>query len=333
MATHHIPGTPSKWDLEGSTWATIGVLLTLLILAAALLLRGCTPNDIRGRVAVLEKAEKKRAAKDLESKFDAHDKKIFGLESDIAAIKKKTDCLKDCPVTKAPAAPRKQKPAPPKPATAPVAPKPPIEPKALPLPPPPSPAPAAVPAKVQVANPGITLVIKLWDKSSLPPELIPDTTDGLQSRDIGAEIRRLARINKVQSVKGIYNFQVELYDSPFSISRGRNIFINSKLFLVPDDFGPKKVLNVEVRDGEGSITIPSEWIEKSTAVEVYSPWRKPEIFYPPSGSLKTCGPATSGRCGKRVTPNEPSELYRIRQQNERTGNSHWADVQHMHFVK
>jgi len=161
-----------------------------------------------------------------------------------------------------------------------------------------------------------TITIRLWDQGSFY------ASPGLQGRDLGEQHREAARQGKLKPYPGRFIFRVEFRDLDFKIAEGKTIYINGEPFTLTNLDG--NTIAVAVENGQGSLSIPVGIVGTDTALVIHSPWLKPNIQYPPSGSLKTCGRSTAGICGSNIKHGEPSEFYRLA---TTTGESNY------HFVK
>ncbi len=76
----------------------------------------------------------------------------------------------------------------------------------------------------------------------------------------------------------------------YELAHGLSIYINGKPMKIPDDFGPGNSFEVEVCNGEGVLTLTEaeRWIGSEAFIRIHSPWKRPDIHYPPSGVLRTC---------------------------------------------
>ncbi len=178
-----------------------------------------------------------------------------------------------------------------------------------------------------------TLVVNLWSFRESTPEgqeLLRKLATGetrRQSRDFSDEILQAVVDGKVKPAAGCHQFHVEFLDIAIAASIEATVWGHRELQGVERPIELMRLedtgVDISVCWGSGLLIIPVRppWATTKMAATVYSPFHAPVIRYPISGSLKTCGPATAGRCGGVVT--EPTLLY---QRLQRRGTSHF------HFV-
>lgn len=191
-----------------------------------------------------------------------------------------------------------------------------------------APQPAVLPLVAGASPDDHTIRIRLWDGSTWAGAKRLATVHGFQSRDLGAELRDAARKDKLKPLAGCHRFLIEFRDVAYERARGTTIRINNKPELIPRDFRPQaNTFEVQVCDGEGTLTVSKDWLHGDTVLVIHSPWRRPELHYPPSGSLKTCTgqQIVDGRCGPKWKDTIGfGELFRLARE---------FAVSNYHFVK
>ena len=161
-----------------------------------------------------------------------------------------------------------------------------------------------------------TLRIRLWSGG---PALELARLDARQSRDLGQKMRQAASRGELSPYPGCHKFYLEFRNVEYELAHGLSIHLNGKPVKIPDDFGPgNNSFEVEVCNGEGALmlTETERWIGSEAFIRVHSPWKRPDIHYPPSGVLRTCAGAeiSAGKCGAKLMEKkelEFGELYRL----------------------
>ncbi|MBI2096982.1 MAG: hypothetical protein HYT40_02395 [Candidatus Sungbacteria bacterium] len=186
-----------------------------------------------------------------------------------------------------------------------------------------APAPAeAVPVRVESDH---TIRIRVWDGSSWIGVKRLAAVHGLQSRDLGGELRNAARKGELKPYAGCHRFVVEFRDVAYERARGTVVRINGKPSMIPREFSPQaNAFEIMVCDGEGTLTLPTNWIHGDTVLVIHSPWRRPELHYPPSGRLVTCTgqQIADGQCGTSFKGVGFGEFFRL--PRESTSNYHFV---------
>src|SRR3989338_7295229 len=162
-----------------------------------------------------------------------------------------------------------------------------------------------------------TFIYNVWSLSRSKPsgrELLEQLISGVQgkqSRDLGGQILAAAASGKVARAEGSEIFKAEFFDLRLDAAKRGRGWVSAAdkghqtMVEVPLD----QVVQSVVANGEGRLTFAvkreekngtvtysaPEWATERIAIEVHAPYRG--VHYPASGSLKTCGPATAGRCG------------------------------------
>ncbi len=175
---------------------------------------------------------------------------------------------------------------------------------------------AVHPARQAAAQPPAEyprFIVVLWSLSESTPEgqellkrLAPGRP-GSQSRDLSDEILRAAQEGKIkppQETSPCPVFAFEFHDVNASRVEGQTVWVSEErngsgqANFVERSFAPKQ-MSVAVCRGAGYLIAPQRppWNTERIAATVYSPFYPPAIYYPISGSLKTCGPATEAICG------------------------------------
>lgn len=165
-----------------------------------------------------------------------------------------------------------------------------------------APRPAILPLVATAPLDEHTIRIRLWDGSTWAGAKRLTTVHGFQSRDLGAELRDAARKGELKALAGCHRFLVEFRDIAYERARGTTVMVNARPAIIPQDFRPQaNTFEVQVCNGEGTLTIPKDWLHGDTILVIHSPWKRPELHYPPSGSLKTCTgqQIVDGRCGPK----------------------------------
>lgn len=172
-----------------------------------------------------------------------------------------------------------------------------------------------------------TFIYNVWSLSRSTPEgrkLLEQLWSGVpgkQSRDLGYQILAAAAAGKVARADGSEIFKTEFFDIRLEVVRSERVWSSAadrgQPILVELPF--RRTVESVISSGEGRLifavmrkekdgavtyTAP-DWATKNVAVEIHTPYRG--LVYPASGSLKTCGPATAGRCGGEVQA--PTALY------------------------
>ena len=173
-----------------------------------------------------------------------------------------------------------------------------------------------------------TFIYNVWSLSRSKPEgreLLEQLISGVQgkqSRDLGGQILAAAASGKVARAEGSEIFKAEFFDLRLDAAKRGRGWVSAAdkghqtMVEVPLD----QVVQSVVANGEGRLTFAvkreekngtvtysaPEWATERIAIEVHAPYRG--MHYPASGSLKTCGPATAGRCGGDVQ--SPTLLYK-----------------------
>lgn len=161
-----------------------------------------------------------------------------------------------------------------------------------------------------------TRTIMVFDSKSMSGDMpVPNVFNaGQQSRDLALPYLRAAHERKLKRLAGTYTFEFQINDANYEALRNLPYSVRIREPNGPDDkeayeerrfpadFGPKKPwVPVPVINGEGVIKYPvslesGSWVTDKVAFVMTSPWRRGELVYPPSGSLKTCGPSTASMC-------------------------------------
>ncbi|MDP3762689.1 MAG: hypothetical protein Q8Q97_01270 [bacterium] len=154
---------------------------------------------------------------------------------------------------------------------------------------------------------------------------------GKQSRDLHGKLLEFAERKIIKRHPAPLFYHFELHDADFKKMGGEVFWKNGTLHKIPEDFGPGSAFELTVY-GTGTPNRP----DGSLAVEIRPSWNTPRIaatihskipdalrYYPDSGSLKTCGPATAKVCGGPYNPSRPTALFEWL-------NS--AGITHFHFV-
>lgn len=177
-----------------------------------------------------------------------------------------------------------------------------------------------------------TIRIRLWDKSTAPAgseiKKILDSMaalPGFQSRDVGKKIRESLSRGEIQPWKSCEEFFAQFRAFSFESMRGGIFHLNGILMRFPADFtSQKSAFRVRVCNGDAGITIKRSLVTSESQIEIVSPWRKPELAYPPSGRLITAkSHINTGKvCGEE--PEGGSEFYNLAMK---------CNASNFHFVK
>lgn len=191
---------------------------------------------------------------------------------------------------------------------------------------PPSPAPGPI---VQAdAALRRTIAIHFWSRSMSAPEaqaLLDQlaSVGGKQSRDIGDEILALAAAKPGEKPKAVRDprcFEAKvIFQDAGKAALSDRIWINGKAEPFTDTV---RLLSCgEWQGGFLAVPVNPPWNTNEIALTVVSPVMPPELRYPSSGNLKTCGPKNAGVCGSSVRI--PTAMH------DRLTK---PDVTHFHFV-
>ena len=101
--------------------------------------------------------------------------------------------------------------------------------------------------------------------------------------------------------KGQAKFEVEFHGLDWKVSPGSKLGINNRFqfqeLVLPVDFGPNKnMLEVDVSNGEGQITIEKKIVAPETSLTIRAP-AVLTLIYPIGHLLYTCHERTKGKCG------------------------------------
>lgn len=173
-----------------------------------------------------------------------------------------------------------------------------------------------------------TFIYNVWSLSRSTPEgrkLLEQLWSGVpgkQSRDLGDQILAAAASGKVARADGGEIFKTEFFDIRLEVARNERIWSSAadKGQPVMVELPFRRSVESVVSNGKGQLTFAvkraekdgavtytaPDWATKNIAVEIHAPYRG--MVYPASGSLKTCGPATAGRCNGEVQA--PTAFYR-----------------------
>lgn len=173
-----------------------------------------------------------------------------------------------------------------------------------------------------------TFIYNVWSLSRSTPEgrklleRLVSGAQGGQSRDLGNKILGAAAVGAVTRGDGSEIFKAEFFDIRLDRAKNERVWVSAvdKGRLVMVDLPLSRMVESVISQGEGWMTFavkreekdgvvtytPPDWATDKIATEIHTPYRG--LAYPASGSLKTCGPATAGRCGGDVQ--SPTALYR-----------------------
>ncbi len=173
-----------------------------------------------------------------------------------------------------------------------------------------------------------TFIYNVWSLSRSTPEgrkLLEQLWSGVsgkQSRDLGDQILVAAAVGKVARANGGEIFKTEFFDIRLDAAerervwssaadKGRPVMVDLPLGLVIESVVSngegRLTFAVKREEKEGTVKYAApDWATNRVTVEVHAPYRG--MVYPASGSLKTCGPATAGRCGGEVQ--SPTLLFK-----------------------
>lgn len=171
------------------------------------------------------------------------------------------------------------------------------------------------------------LAFHLFDRQSIPAEMMPSTGSVKDSRNLCPKLIEMRALGQVKPYPGNHEFHVHFIGAKKLI--GQSVSVNEGAPIsVPTSFGPGnpiKVLIGEKAIGKGYLRVPKGWADESSAMIVRTPWVRPNdpreydparhIWYPPSGSLKTASSETSDIAGASGYPGELAWLLRHEQSN------------------
>lgn len=141
---------------------------------------------------------------------------------------------------------------------------------------------------------------------------------GLQSRDVYKEIREGLRTGDIKHATGdCLAFHIDYHDVNLETARGAEVWTTvvdrGKPVLVRSTFATQGVgVSFLVCAGEGKVIIPVKpaWATTKLSATVSAATElRGKLSYPASYALRTCGPATVGRCGSNRY-NDPSDHWR-----------------------
>lgn len=173
-----------------------------------------------------------------------------------------------------------------------------------PAPPKKEPAPLAEAKAISVSL-DHTVRIRIWDSKTAKPgseiasiiEQLKTQGPGddigsgkLQSRNLHPVLIQAAKRGEISPYLPCTEpFQVAFKKFAYEQARSHGFFLDGKKFRVPADFGPEKngFEVAKVCNGEGAIAISRKWVPRESSMVIVSPWRKPDLVYPPSGRLQT----------------------------------------------
>jgi len=173
-----------------------------------------------------------------------------------------------------------------------------------------------------------TFIYNVWSLSRSKPEgreLLEQLISGVQgkqSRNLGDLIMGAAAAGAIVRASGGEIFKAEFFDTRLDAAKRERGWVSAadkgRPTVVEVPLG--RVVESVVVNGEGRLTFAvgreekdgvvtyaaPDWATEKVAVEIHAPYRG--MYYPASGSLKTCGPGTAGRCGGDVQ--SPTLLYK-----------------------
>ena len=127
------------------------------------------------------------------------------------------------------------------------------------------PVPVLPPAAVMPDD--VTIRVRVWQQRDGISRSVA-ATEGFQSRDLGPQLREAARKGELPAYSAVETFPTEIVSAN----------------------GERRTFAVAIRNGEGAVTVSKRWLlegPEDPSVRSCSPWRKPDLHYPPSGCLST----------------------------------------------